>query len=71
MFGNKGGKMDEKWKIYEMYCTNCGKKLYGHKDKGGRIKIVCDYCGVCYEKKRESRRREIMRITVPEGTEFI
>lgn len=61
----------EDWTPVVRFCSSCGKKIMGYRNKEGVYKMHCVYCGVVYVSKKMSRRRERVEITVPEGVEII
>ena len=60
----------ESWTPTARYCSNCGKKIVGYRNREGMLKIQCQYCGVVYVSKRINRRKERVEITAPTGEQF-
>ena len=61
----------EDWTPTARFCSNCGKKIIGYRDKNGMLKVQCPHCGVVYVRKKVNRRKERIEITAPEGQEFL
>ncbi len=38
----------ENWTPVARYCSNCGRKIIGYRNKDGLLKMQCPYCKVCY-----------------------
>ena len=60
----------ESWTPTARYCSNCGKKIVGYRNREGMLKIQCQYCGVVYVSKRINRRKERVEITAPTDEQF-
>ena len=60
----------ENWTPVARYCSNCGRKIIGYRNKDGLLKMQCPYCKVCYVSKRKGRRKEVVEITAPPGEQF-
>ena len=56
---------ESRWKVYPMFCSNCGTKLYGFKDKEGLIKYECDCCKFVAVRKEMGRRHSNIDIYCP------
>ncbi len=50
--------MKDIWKLYPMFCPNCGKINYGYKSEDGRIKYECGKCTVRLVRVQKSRRHD-------------
>ena len=60
----------KEWVPTKRFCSNCGKKITGYRNKDGILKVQCPYCKVTYVSLKKSRRREIVEIIAPSGEEF-
>lgn len=61
----------EEWTPTTRFCSNCGKKIIGYRNKDGQLKVQCPYCKVVYISKKMSRRKERVEIIAPNGQEFL
>ena len=61
--------MHENWKIYPIYCPNCGALLYGCKNGEDKIKYKCEYCGATVVRVQKSRRHDAIDLFAPDGQE--
>ena len=60
----------EDWTPTQRFCSNCGKKIIGYRNKAGLLKVQCQYCGMIIVGKKINRRKEKVELTAPEGQEF-
>lgn len=57
--------MKDIWKLYPMFCPNCGKINYGYKSEDGRIKYECGKCTVRLVRVQKSRRHDTIEMFAP------
>ncbi len=60
----------EDWTPTSRFCSNCGKKIIGYRNKDGLLKMQCPHCRAMYVSRKISRRKEVVEITAPKGEEF-
>ena len=53
------------WKVYPMFCPNCGTKIYGFKNKEELIKYNCEECRFVSVRKEMGRRHASIEVYAP------
>lgn len=58
-------------KVMRWICPNCGEHLFAFEDDEGYARCICARCRVVMVMKRKSRRKQLLEINAPYGTEVI
>ena len=63
--------MKENWKLYPMFCPNCGITSYGYKSEDGKIRYVCRKCAVKFVRMQKGRRHDTIELFAAQGQEAL
>ena len=51
--------------LYQRYCPNCSTKVFGYRERDGRIKMKCNRCGLVSVITIKNRRHSITEEYLP------